>query len=103
MGLDKCRMTRIHHYCIMYSIFSALRNLSPLPVYPKPHPDPTLLLFMCEILSMAFGFLVFQFSHQQSKDNNNTYPKGLLQILGVRSHSELSPVSAYQLDNIIQL
>ena len=40
MGLDKCRMTCIHHYNIIQSIFTALKILCVPPIHPSTPPQP---------------------------------------------------------------
>ena len=39
-GLDKCIMTRIHHYHIIQSIFTALKILCALLIHPSTHHPP---------------------------------------------------------------
>ena len=77
MGLGKC----IHHCSINTEYFYCHKNPMCCAYLSFPLPKSTLLLFMCGILSKAFYFLVSQFPHQLSKDNNNTCLKGVLWIL----------------------
>lgn len=46
MGLDKCIMTRIHHYSITQSIFAVLKFLCTLYSFPfySPNPRQSLIL-----------------------------------------------------------
>jgi len=50
VGLDECVITCIHHYNIMQNIFTALKILCALPIYPYPLSLVTNVLFIVSVV-----------------------------------------------------
>ena len=50
VGLDECVITCIHHYNMMQNIFTALKILCALPIYPYPLSLVTNVLFIVSVV-----------------------------------------------------